>query len=218
MIQRRRFLNALLGLGLIPAAALTVSACRSEVKKGRPVAKGAVVLAFGDSLTEGYGASSQASYPTMLASMTGWRVVNGGVSGDTTADALKRLPALLQQHKPELVLTCIGGNDMLKRLSVTKMRSNITQICEHIKAHGAQNMLIAVPELSLLGAVTGRLKDHPAYQELSKQLDLPLQEEAWSEVLSDERLKSDAIHGNEKGYARFTELLVKSLRQSNFLY
>ena len=76
-----------------------------------PLAPGATIVAFGDSLTAGVGASSGADYPAQLASLTGYRVVNAGVSGETTAEGVKRLPAVLAKYSPELLILLEGGND-----------------------------------------------------------------------------------------------------------
>lgn len=89
-------------------AVACLSACGAGQPKGQKVAVGGVVLALGDSLTAGYGASSAQAYPEQLAQITRWRVVNGGVSGDTSEQALARLPELLKQ-KPKLVLVSIGS-------------------------------------------------------------------------------------------------------------
>ncbi|MGL4666458.1 MAG: GDSL-type esterase/lipase family protein [Saezia sp.] len=214
-MHRRDFLNlTLMGLALGSQAGL-LSACGN--KKLPPIPAGSTVLALGDSLTEGYGATPQTSYPTMLAGLTGWNMVNGGISGNTSEDALQRLPALLSQHRPKLVLTSIGGNDILRKVPEVQMRSNIITICQHIKNSGAQNMLIAVPKFSLIGAAMGALKDHPLYQDIAKELKLPLQSGAWSKILSDERLKSDAIHANAQGYNEFAKLLAQSLREVGYL-
>lgn len=209
-MQRRNFLlNCAQSLAITLGATILTSC---DKKKQFPTLfADAKILAFGDSLTAGYGAPNNHSYPDYLASMTRWNVINAGISGNTTADALARLPDLLKKHQPDLVLTGIGGNDVLKHLPQTQMRQNIISICDQIKTAGILHMLIAMPQFSLIGAATGTLKDNPVYQEIAQTLDIPIQKNGWSTVLSQERYRSDAIHGNAQGYQYFASLLKKSL-------
>ena len=131
------------------------------------------MLALGDSLTSGVGASADAAYPTLLAARTGWNVINAGVSGNTSAQALERLPALLQEHRPALVIVSIGGNDFLRRLPLETTRTHLRRIGEQARASGAQVLLVAVPGLSLMAAA-GHLSDHDVYAETAKALKIPL--------------------------------------------
>ena len=84
------------------------------------------------------------------------------------------------------------------------------------KSSGAQVLLVAVPELSLLAAA-GRLSDHPMYEEIAEELKIPLHTKGWSSVLAQERLRSDQIHANAAGYAEFAQGLVGTLRQTGLL-
>ncbi len=189
---------------LLSVAALTAS-CGKARPRAEPVAAGATVLALGDSLTFGTGATPDTSYPAVLAGLTGWRIVNAGVPGDTAAQALDRLPALLQEHAPALVLVGIGGNDFLRRLPEADTQTHVRRACELSRAAGAQVLLLAIPRPSMAAAFTGSLTDHPLYGEIAEALKLPLQRQGWAEVLADESLRSDQIHANAKGYARFAQ-------------
>ena len=209
-LPRRRLLD------LLPATAL-LAACGKRAPKARPIATGSTVLALGDSLTSGVGADAATAYPAELQALTGWQVVNGGVSGDTTAQALARLPALLQEHQPQLVIVGIGGNDFLRQMNAAAAKDNIRTICRAATAAGAQVMLVAVPQFSLLAASTGRLTDHPLYAELAGELQLPLYEGGWAEVLGNASLRSDQVHANAQGYRQFAEGLAKRLRQAGLL-
>jgi acyl-CoA thioesterase-1 len=198
--SRRRFL--LSGL-----AAAALAACGRQ-PKAVAVPPGSAVLALGDSITFGTGATPETSYPAALAGLSGWNVVNAGVPGDTSAGALARLPELLDRHSPRLVLVSIGGNDFLRRVPATETRANIRSICQQAKAAGAQVLLVGVPEASALAAVTRSLGDHALYQELADELKVPLHKGGWAAVLNDPALRSDPIHANAAGYAAFARALA----------
>lgn len=212
-MQRRSFLHLTAASSV---SAIMLVSCSKKTKLPA-IAKGATVIALGDSLTEGVGATAKTAYPAILAETTGWNIINAGISGDTSAGVLSRLAPLMDKHQPKLVLTCIGGNDFLRKVDEATTRSNIKAICENIKASGAQNMLIAVPQLSLLAAAISSLSDHPMYKQIAKEMDIPLQEGAWSEILSNANLRSDQIHANEEGYALFAKRLASSLRDVGLL-
>ncbi len=197
---------------ILTVALSTLCACSRSAPKAQPVARGATVLALGDSLTYGTGAPPESSYPRVLAALTGWSIVNAGVPGDTSAQALERVGGLLGQHQPALVLLCIGGNDLLRRGDEAALRDHLQRLCDAVRASGAQLLLIAVPRPTLTARFTGSLTDHPLYGELAERLALPLHRQGWSEVLADDSLRSDAIHANAAGYAAFTRGLLATLR------
>jgi acyl-CoA hydrolase len=185
--------------------------------RGTPLAPGATVLALGDSITFGTGAPPEAAYPAVLAGLTGWSVVNAGVPGDTSAQALQRLPGLLAEHRPALVIVSIGGNDLLRRGDEAALRDNLRGILAAVREAGAQALLVAVPRPSLAARFTGSLADHSLYVEVASEVGVPLHPEGWSIVLADERLKSDAIHGNAAGYEAFARGLLGTLQAAGLL-
>lgn len=172
------------------------------------------MLALGDSLTFGYGANPGESYPAQLQKLTGWNIVNGGVSGDTSAQALARLPELLQ-NRPKLVIIGIGGNDFLRKVPEEQTRANIAKIIETVQKENIPAVLVGVPHITL-GALFGHLSDHPLYEDLSEEYGTPLFGGAWAEILGDNDLKSDQIHANGKGYRRFAEKLSDFLHTQGF--
>ena len=205
MIARRSLLAA-------TGAAFVLAACGRKPALAA-VDPGATVLALGDSITFGTGAAPESSYPAVLASLTGWNVVNAGVPGDTSAGALARLPALLQEHAPQLVLVSIGGNDFLRGMPLAETRSNVRAICQQAAAGGAQVLLVAIPAASAMAAAIRSLADHALYEELAGELKVPLHAGGWSTVLSDPALRSDPIHANAAGYAAFARALAQRLRE-----
>lgn len=200
---------------LLGAGALLLTACgRKSSRTQAKIPEGSTVLALGDSLTFGYGANPGESYPAQLQKLTGWNIVNGGVSGDTSAQALSRLPALLAR-KPKLVIVGIGGNDFLRKVPEEQTRANIAKIIETVQKENIPAVLVGVPHITL-GALFGHLSDHPLYEDLSKEYSIPLFGGAWAEILGDNNLKSDQIHANGKGYRKFAEDLNQFLRKQGF--
>ena len=198
-VTRRGFAVRVAGAGLLAAA---LAGCGRDKKTAQPVPPGSTVLALGDSLTFGTGASAETSYPTVLAGLTGWNVVNAGVPGDTSAQALARLPALLAEHQPKLVIVSIGGNDFLRKLPESDTRTHVHAICKQSLDAGAQVLLVAVPRATVAAAL-GQMTDHALYAEVAEDLKIPLQREAWGEVLAQPDLRADAVHANARGYAQF---------------
>ncbi|AAZ98102.1 putative lipase [Thiobacillus denitrificans ATCC 25259] len=170
-----------------------------------------VIVAFGDSLTFGTGASRETAYPAVLATLTGRTVVNAGVPGDTTASALQRLPAVLDQHRPRLVLLCLGGNDMLRKQPEADTENNLRRLVASIRASGAEVMLIAVPAPTLFG------RPPAFYARVADDLKLPLEDDAFDAVLRDNRLKADPIHANAAGYRVVAEQLADFLDDAGAL-
>ncbi|WP_246032270.1 arylesterase [Sulfurimonas crateris] len=169
----------------------------------------ATILAFGDSITYGFGVAEEESYPAQLQKRVGVRVINGGVSGEESSEALERLPKLLEQ-KPDLVILCHGGNDIIRKRSDEKLKANLTQMIETIKASGAKVLLVGVPNFGILGFNT-----HSIYAEVAKETEVFFEEDVLSKVLSKNELKIDYIHPNEKGYEIIVDAVVKHLKVIN---
>lgn len=161
----------------------------------------AVVLAFGDSLTFGTGASAGESYPEVLQTLLGRRIVNGGVPGEVSAEGLARLPALLDANAPDLVILCHGGNDFLRRHPQGEVAANLRAMIELAQSRGAAVVLVGVPQLGLT------VQPPDFYAELAKEFALPYEGEILHDLLTDRELKSDTIHPNAAGYRRMAEAL-----------
>lgn len=169
---------------------------------------GDTIVAFGDSLTHGTGTTEDQAYPAALSRLIKRTVINAGVPGETTAEGLERLPEILQEHQPKLVLLCLGGNDMLRRQNNGQIESNLRQMIQSIKASGVHVVLIGVPEPKLFSGAPD------FYERLAEEFGLPYEGEIFNDVLKDNSLKSDPIHANAAGYKAVAERLAELLKKS----
>ena len=183
-------------------------------RRFRKLVAGDAILAVGDSLTAGFGAPKGADYPAQLAQILGHKVINGGVSGDTSAQALARLPGLMQQN-PKLVLVSIGGNDFLQKKPESETVANISRMIEQVQAAKVPLVLVAIPYFTT-GALIGRVSEHALFSDLAEKYRVPLLKGAWAEILGDKDLKSDAVHANAKGYLQFAEEMADFLQAQGF--
>ena len=196
----------LIALGLL----LFVAGCTSSPQL-TPLAPDAVILAFGDSLTAGTGTTQDSSYPAVLSRLIGHRVVNGGVPGEVTAAGLERLPLLLDQEQPSLVLLCLGGNDFLQRLDPAKAEQNLRAMVGLLRERGIGVVLIGVPRLGW------GLEVPTWYGDIAGEAGIPYEGKVVARVLADRSLKSDAIHPNAAGYQQMAEALVGLLNEAGAL-
>jgi lysophospholipase L1-like esterase len=210
------FRKQVLGLASIGfAAVISMTGCGNEpTQTALPV--GSTVIALGDSLTYGYGASTETAYPTVLAELSKWRVINAGINGDTSADVLTRVNEITEQN-PDLVLLGVGGNDVLQRIAPDTTRANIIATIDTLQSKNIDVVLIAEPHLST-SALFGKASDNPIYEDIAEAEDIPLYSDGWSTILSDDALKSDRIHANAAGYRQFAEGLHEYLTEQGWVY
>jgi lysophospholipase L1-like esterase len=192
---------------LAPCLFALLVACGSSTRLDKLDA-GAVVLAFGDSLTHGTGAAPAESYPAVLERGIGRKVVNAGVPGETSAQGLERLPGILDEVHPRLLILCHGGNDFLRRLDESQAKANIRAMIELARTRGIPVLLLATPKPGLPPSVP------TFYKEIAVDLRVPLEESVMQAVLLDNRLKSDLVHPNAQGYAQIATAVQKLLRKT----
>ncbi|WP_234085987.1 GDSL-type esterase/lipase family protein [Azonexus sp. R2A61] len=207
-MQRRAFLATLAGSGL----AALLAGCNRKPPRLAALPADSVVLAFGDSVTFGTGAAAGEDWPGLLAARTGWRIVNAGVPGDTAQAAVGRIGPLLAEHRPQLVLLELGGNDFLRRRPAEAVKEDLRRIVREIRANGTQVVLIAVPALSLM-AMAGRPSDAPIYAALADEEGIPLVPDVFADVLGRSEWRADAIHPNAEGYRQMTAGIHARLQQ-----
>jgi lysophospholipase L1-like esterase len=162
-------------------------------------------VAFGDSLTEGYGASPGNDYPALLSKHLGMEIRNLGKSGETSEGGLQRVEEVAAL-KPRVVLLCFGGNDALQGKRVTQTIANVAQIIDRLHAEGSFVVLIGIRSASLRDRNSSHFKKLAREKEVLYVPDM-LQGLAFKPIYM-----SDAIHPNDMGYARIAERLQKALK------
>jgi lysophospholipase L1-like esterase len=187
---------------LVAAAAAGAGCRRSSVKNAYP--SGANVIAFGDSLTEGYRMAPGETYPAYLAELIGRPVLNKGVSGETTGDALRRLERDVLEQDPRVVLVCLGGNDMLRRLSPDEQFANLRTIVERIQEKGALVVLIGTEGFTLLTNVDYGER----YEQLARETGSVYVADFLDGVFGDPALMFDQIHPNAAGYRKVAQRIA----------
>ncbi len=188
---------------------LLLSACDSGVPRVAKLPADGVVLAFGDSLTYGSGARPAESYPAVLQGLIGRRVVRAGIPGEITSEGLARLPGVLRKHKPNLLILCHGGNDMLRRVAPEKTAANLRAMVRMAKDEGIDVVLIGVPRFGVfLGQSAG------LYEEIAEDSGIPYDGEILPGILIKSSLKSDAIHPNAQGYRKLAKGIAALLKKS----
>ena len=175
--------------------------------KSEILAPNATIVAFGDSLTYGYGAVD-AAYPLALERLTNRRVINAGISGEVSAVGLQRFSKLLDQYHPSLVILCHGGNDILRRKSHDALKENLRKMIRDSKKRGVQVLLVGVPGFGVFGAKTLSL-----YQELSVEESVMYEGQVLEIIENDASLKSDQIHPNAQGYKMMAEYFNTVLKE-----
>ncbi len=170
------------------------------------------ILAFGDSITYGYGESENESYPYLLSQITNNQVINAGINGDTSRDGLQRLPALLEDSSIKLILLCFGGNDILQKIPLSELKSNLKKMIQVAKAKNINVILISVPKISPLG-----LSSLALYSTVADEENIELMDDVLVHVLSRSSLKNDYIHPNAKGYRYMTDEIYEHLKSNKWL-
>ena len=170
------------------------------------------IIAFGDSLTYGYGADMEDSYPSILSKISGYSVINAGLSGELSSQGVRRLASILDKSSAKLMILCHGGNDIIQRRSKKELKSNLKTMINMAKERDMQVLLVGVPDISLLGLSTLSL-----YEEVAMEEKILYAGDILEGIISDDSLKSDYIHPNAKGYHIMADEIYKILLKFGIL-
>lgn len=176
-------------------------ATKWEVRNDPPT--GETIVALGDSLTAGYGVQGNEAWPALVSRAIGRPVINAGVSGNTTADGLRRVERDVIAHNPRVVIVMLGGNDMLRRLSVEQQFNNLREIVTRIQDSGALVILAGVEGDGLLFS-----GDHgPRYEALARETGSVYVRDVLSGVRG-RNMQSDRIHPTPQGHERMARAIL----------
>lgn len=182
---------------------------RGVTVKNYPSTSTGPVLMFGDSLVEGVGASAGQTLPDQLGRLLKVPVLNYGVSGDTTRDALLRLNQAVAQ-KPRIAIILLGGNDFLKKIPREETFTNLETIVTAFQTGGAITVVLGVRS----GIVGGGADAE--YEALAEETASLYMSDVLAGLFGRSELMTDALHPNDRGYAKIAErlapLLVKYAR------
>ncbi|MFN2442121.1 MAG: arylesterase [Thermoanaerobaculia bacterium] len=199
----RRLLYAAGATLLVVLAAWALWPSRGEV--ANLGSRGTSVVAFGDSLTAGVGASAESSWPSRVAADLAIPIVNAGVSGDTSQGALARLDDDVLTSDPRIVIVGLGGNDFLQNVPLATTEANLREIVRRIEDAGAMVVLLGFRFPSL------KARYDEMYERIAEEEKCLLVDDVLDGILSDPALRSDPIHPNARGYAVMAERIAESL-------
>ena len=166
---------------------------------------GTTVVAFGDSLVEGVGATEGNDFVSLVSQEIGEPIINLGVSGNTTELGLARLDEVLAKN-PKIVILLLGGNDFIRRIPRATTESNLKVMIERIQAQGAIVLL--------LGVRGGILRDgfDAMYEDLSETYSTAYVPDVLDGLFGDSTLMADGIHPNDAGYKIIAERVAEELK------
>jgi acyl-CoA thioesterase-1 len=188
---------------------IILTASCSQAKQ--PIPKDATIIAFGDSLTYGFGAAPESAYPKVLSDITGYEIINEGMNGDTARNGVQRIKTIVQKYNPSVVIIGIGGNDIIRRQS-QNLEKDLNTIVSYLKSKNIQPILLSEPQPTILGNII-TVSDSPIYERVANKQDVVLLDNIYSKYLADQKYKSDLIHLNDNGYNRVAEDIAQRLKK-----
>jgi acyl-CoA thioesterase I len=169
----------------------------------------AAILVLGDSLSAGYGMRQEQAWPALLQqrlvqSGKDYKVVNASISGETTAGGKARLPALLEKHRPGIVIIALGANDGLRGLPVKSMRANLTEMAQLAQTRGANPMLVGMRLPPNFGSYADIFQK--AFQDVANAQKVPLAPFLLEGIADKaEYFLPDALHPNKDAQGKLLD-------------
>lgn len=175
-----------------------------EVVRNYP-SSGTDVIAYGDSLVQGVGASTpEKNFVSLLSAQLGRPIINLGVSGNTTADGVQRLSEL-DKYQPKVVMVLLSGNDRLRQIPQEQTLSNLSTIIENIQNRGAVVVLLGVR-----GDLFGNGHDDKL-KVLAENHQAVYVPDVLDGLFGNNKYMADFVHPNDAGYAKIANRIYPLL-------
>jgi acyl-CoA thioesterase I len=187
-------------------AGVAVFLCGCEASVANRDSQGTTIVCFGDSLTVGYGAEKGKDYPSVLRSQVDLPVINAGVGGNTTGQALRRLDSDVLSHDPKIVIITLGCNDFLRGIPEEETLKNMETIVDRIQLRGAL-VVLTVVQTGLFG--DAYTED---YKKLGRKKRFVVIPNILKDIIFDPRYKYDQIHPNSEGYRIMAERIYQKIK------
>ena len=198
-------INRLLVIGLLSYWVIGLAGCAKRDIKNID-SKGRNIICFGDSITFGYGVNPGEDYPSMLAKKLNVPVINAGIDGDTSIEALRRLEADVLSRDPLLVIVEFGGNDFLRNVPLETTVRIMREIVDSAQKKGA---MVAIADISA-GMF---MRDYRvALREVAKEKGAIFIPSILSGIITNPSMKSDFLHPNVPGYKLVAENILRSIK------
>ncbi len=168
---------------------------------------GVSIVAFGDSLVEGVGATPGNDFPSVLGRLVGEPIINMGISGNTTKDGLMRVEEVNKEN-PKVVLVLFGGNDFLRKVPTEETFANLDGIISRLHNNGAVVVLLGVQG----GIFSDQYDEH--FKKLAKEKRTLYVPNVLRGILGRSPLMSDALHPNDAGYKKIAEKIYPFLQKA----
>lgn len=174
----------------------------------------ATVLILGDSLSAGYGMPENQGWVQLLRNeLPQHTIVNGSVSGETTAGGLRRLPNLLTSSQPDIVVIELGGNDGLRGFPPNQLKSNLTKIITLAEEQGAKVLLTEIMVPPNYGPRYSKMFTE-VYHQLADEYAINLVPFFMQDIAADKSLmQRDGIHPNEQAQDKITQWMLPWITQ-----
>jgi lysophospholipase L1-like esterase len=167
--------------------------------------RGTNIICFGDSITFGYGAGKGEDFPTLLGKLAGVPVINAGIDGDSSTEALQRLKADVLDRQPLLVVIEFGGNDFLRKVPIDVTLANLREMIDKAQAQGS---MVAVADIS---AGMFMKEYRVALSRLCREKGAIFIPSILRGIITNPSMKSDFLHPNNNGYKMIAQRIYRAL-------